>query len=954
MSNLEEHSDRSEVIEVENSVVQPSSQARDKTTLTAEAIDVENFVLLKEWPLEAHRPPIKFEPGSEAIDLEAFLATTNTPLKAYQPLSKTSPTSPMDSVEEMQPTTSVPLAPIYEGYTALKSIGLESASPDTVLRPSDSVSDDSNSESVSDDSSSDSDEKVNKRPRSDSDGSKSDAESHDDPEHDLDTEGDVEKYATFEKQTRGRKKKRSLSFSEVTGLGSDMFHDAAIGETHVAQAIFQPSNNRKHAFADILAAQPDEDARQEAKADWAVFTTAARNFGRNPHRRSREIVKPADGGNWRVEGMVCTLRPHQIIGTGFMRGRETGDQEPQGGILADQMGLGKTIMTLACILNGLPPKQVFPRATLIVVPASSVNQWHAEIRRHCISLDQLETNKLKYGVTNVRLYRGRQTFLTNNPVTEIESDDIVITTYEELIKGLPKPDVPKDMVNPHRRKEWVRDQWEAKFRHLHHCHFLRVCLDEAQIIKNANGSKSLACRMLKADHHWAITGTPVMNGAFEFFPLFDFIEHPQASRPALFTAKPTQRKPLLEALSKCMIRRTYANRLFGAALVSLPKTRHENVMLRFSALESEIYHLVEKRFVDYINERLLDSTPEQNTYGMLALLLRLRQLASHPLMVQHIISDLLKKDDIKQVTGILSKPAYQTGRDAALCKQLRLIVAQSCFKSKPVPAPILMDDLTWLEEVKDIGFKSPWCSACGCDIQDAEAYDDSGADTRQDSDLDIRVAKNKQRTEGKIDDWLDSKGQIWASAKTVYVKESIEAMVKESSKAKMIVFTQWMGMIKVLGKVCECSKWGYCEFTGSMNATEKSQALEEFQDDPEKRILLASMKSGGVGLNLTMASRVIHLDPWWNLAAEQQVFGRVYRIGQQDETHLRSTTVANTIEDRMLQIKHEKQVDINGIMKDHKKRVKLDATDLLGLFGQVVTDAGGRVQIRRSGEEDAG
>lgn len=133
------------------------------------------------------------------------------------------------------------------------------------------------------------------------------------------------------------------------------------------------------------------------------------------------------------------------------------------------------------------------------------------------------------------------------------------------------------------------------------------------------------------------------------------------------------------------------------------------------------------------------------------------------------------------------------------------------------------------------------------------------------TDLSQRITKNKKRVEGRIDDWLDARSRIWESAKTVYVKESIEIMLEESTEEKMIIFTQWLGMVKVIEKVCETEEWGCCTFIGSMTPQEKTETLREFDKDPNKRILISSLKSGGVGLNLMVASRVIHLDPWYVL-----------------------------------------------------------------------------------------
>ena len=77
-----------------------------------------------------------------------------------------------------------------------------------------------------------------------------------------------------------------------------------------------------------------------------------------------------------------------------------------------------------------------------------------------------------------------------------------------------------------------------------------------------------------------------------------------------------------------------------------------------------------------------------------------------------------------------------------------------------------------------------------------------------------------------------------------------------------------------------------------------------------------------VGLNLTMASRVIMVDPWWNEASEQQAFCRVFRIGQKDETFMSRLCVRNTVDERLINMQNDKNAEINEVMEDDGQRVK--------------------------------
>lgn len=88
-----------------------------------------------------------------------------------------------------------------------------------------------------------------------------------------------------------------------------------------------------------------------------------------------------------------------------------------------------------------------------------------------------------------------------------------------------------------------------------------------------------------------------------------------------------------------------------------------------------------------------------------------------------------------------------------------------------------------------------------------------------------------------------------------------------------------------------------------MSHDARDKAIREFSDATGMKIMLASLKCGGLGLNLTAANRVICLDPWWNVAVENQAFARVYRIGQVQETKFLRLVVKNSIDAAMMATK---------------------------------------------------
>jgi SNF2 family DNA or RNA helicase len=117
------------------------------------------------------------------------------------------------------------------------------------------------------------------------------------------------------------------------------------------------------------------------------------------------------------------------------------------------------------------------------------------------------------------------------------------------------------------------------------------------------------------------------------------------------------------------------------------------------------------------------------------------------------------------------------------------------------------------------------------------------------------MAKSKK---SKIQSWLNMNGEVLPSAKTLAVKAQILEWISEDSDVKIIVYSQFIDMLHILGRICKTEKWKFEKYTGSMTHDARDKTIKNFGSPKKKiRILLASLRCGGLGLNLTMASRVI-------------------------------------------------------------------------------------------------
>jgi SNF2 family DNA or RNA helicase len=160
------------------------------------------------------------------------------------------------------------------------------------------------------------------------------------------------------------------------------------------------------------------------------------------------------------------------------------------------------------------------------------------------------------------------------------------------------------------------------------------------------------------------------------------------------------------------------------------------------------------------------------------------------------------------------------------------------------------------------------CMACGSRFSHSEPYEEDTSRQRgptkptsgvfdeinNDEDSEDQGGRKKKRDKWA---WIRSQpADILPSAKTTAVKAQILNWIEENPKVKVIVFTQWIGMIHILGKVCESEGWRSFPFHGGMNLGQRQATIDGFRDHDGPCILLSSLKSGGVGLNLTMASKV--------------------------------------------------------------------------------------------------
>ncbi|RAL65691.1 hypothetical protein DID88_005359 [Monilinia fructigena] len=624
-----------------------------------------------------------------------------------------------------------------------------------------------------------------------------------------------------------------------------------------------------------LMAQP-EPKPPNCNSCLPTFLKASRSFG-------YAQVK-AVNGKWLVKGMKSTLYHHQLIGAQWMVSRELSSEPPHGGLLADSMGLGKTVQTLACMVGNPPTNEDRKRgvtATLIVVPSSVINQWLEEIQIHV---------DCKSGFRKVMQYKASM----HIPCAVLKDfrhcSYFVHRSYEAV--SLPDRKGREDIARFGYKKWWKMAHDDLG--DLHRINWRRVILDEAHAIKNNSARTSLACQNLKSVYRWCLTGTPLLNRLEELFPYLRFLKANYSMDWKTFQqyfCDPdaddcTNRIATL--LSYAMMRRTMKTTILNRPIIILPEPHPVMQQINFSREERIIYRITENRFRANLNVFLAKGTA-QRAYGVFFVqLLRLRQCTSHPFMLERTMKESWTTEDVELLRGELKRqgvsriPFYEQcklwvaqseegraaakargeeGAEAILLGSLNLpiittckhIFCRSCLTNHLHSQMILSDG----DDTYNV------CPKCDIIFSSAEPYRDleipddenmdSGPNQTQESETSARGSNKRQKSSNdgsrrprgirsKGIDALDfepfTKDNTWVtksdydpdfplipSAKTTALKALLLKAFQEAPDDKVVIYVQFRTLARIIGRMCTAEGWGFLYLTGDASLDHRNKAI---------------------------------------------------------------------------------------------------------------------------------
>lgn len=145
---------------------------------------------------------------------------------------------------------------------------------------------------------------------------------------------------------------------------------------------------------------------------------------------------------------------------------------------------------------------------------------------------------------------------------------------------------------------------------------------------------------------------------------------------------------------------------------------------------------------------------------------------------------------------------------------------------------------------------------------------------------------------------------------------------------KVLVFSSFKQALDHLGECLKKAKVSYDMITGETPAKRRVDLAEDFNTKDNISVMLISLKAGGTGLNLIGADIVVHLDPWWNVASEEQATDRAYRIGQEKKVTVYKLVMKNTVEERVIDLQEKKKTLSDIIDKDPENKQKITTEDI--------------------------
>ncbi|KIX07722.1 uncharacterized protein Z518_02376 [Rhinocladiella mackenziei CBS 650.93] len=538
--------------------------------------------------------------------------------------------------------------------------------------------------------------------------------------------------------------------------------------------------------------------------------------------------------------------------------------ETGGGILADEMGMGKSLSLLALVTKTLENAYTWQsgddkspttfefsylttsRATLILVPSALLlNEWRSEIEKH---VD---------GSLKVTTYHGKYRC---RKIPEIADSDIVLTTYHTL--------ATESAAGPVDRKSL-----------LHQVAWYRIVLDEAHIIRRKETTFYQTVSDLEGRFRWCLTGTPIQNKLDDIGNLFAFIRAQPFEKVAEFRrwiALPWDQGQTHALASERLVRLIDSVCLRRSrGLLHLPSITEQLRPLSFSSEERNQYEQTKRRMSRALQQRA-GEIDRKNTFGLFHAQLQLRILCNHGTF-QDPYSWTRRNMQVEREDAY-----YLFGRTKQVkcssCKQaMPALSTNQVYRTFTETCAHVLCDECLEEPSQDFGHNES-TRKVSCPICSAQNGRITG---RSNHSLEPKTGKNQD---------------LVTHGYSTKINALMSDLQQGLDSTKSIIFSCWTTTLDLIEKHLKDNNIKFGRIDGDSAVSCRQDILHLFSVSDSVRVLIMTTGTGAVGLNLAAANRIFIVEPQWNPSIENQAIGRAERLGQRQHVQVIRYVIKDTVE----------------------------------------------------------
>lgn len=635
-------------------------------------------------------------------------------------------------------------------------------------------------------------------------------------------------------------------------------------------SVYQTERSAKCNISKVLENLDQQEYVRQADIDSRIQTPLL-----NHQKEGADFIMQREAGVvpsalslWKVTQQTSTRSYYEHLITGSKR--QVIPDNNLGGIISDEMGMGKSLTMLSAIVDSLAAAEYFAqsgrrdlaskgirkpasKATLVVVPSTLVlDAWVEQVQKH------IYPNTL-----NIHKYHGPKRVL--DPLKLLDFD-IVFTTYATVA---------------------------AEFRRgsnvLHNINWFRIVLDEAHAIRHQSTVQFRAVSTMSSKIRWCLSGTPIQNSLNDLEALVKFLRVPLLETGSAFRNYITS--PIEFGSSsgfhclRLLLKSICLRRTNKILQLSEPITRLHQ--LNLAGVEDAAYANIGDTYRQEIDRAVSGRKTAEAYSGILQALLRLRLLCNHgtyeqlsqnlgsalPSDPEEALAFLQQSDDANcaycscDVT-VIGKPNDPQSAEFTVCSHL---LCSECLPQYEAD----------LKETK-VGKKAQ-CPLCGNVIV--------GGFIAANEKTGRKKAPVGRISPGSLT-FFDLNGGY--STKLSALLQDVES---QEEGEKSIVFSAWKKSLDLIACLLYAKAIPFATVNGSLSLPERRKVLSSFKSKPEIKTLLMTLGTGAVGLNLTIANRIHILEPQWNPSIEKQAIGRILRLGQEKQITIIRYIMNGTVEE---------------------------------------------------------